>query len=796
MSGSVFDSQRPKRYPVAPAPSSTTCFLLRMNRPLLSVSLPSFGLAVTLGSCLSPSSSQAARVLVEAESFAQTGGWILDTQFIEIMGSPYLMAHGLGRPVKDAETKVSFPAPGKYRVFARTKDWVAPWKAPGSPGRFQLVLNGQPQPHTYGTTGAEWFWEAGGEIEIPAAGEHTLALRDLTGFNGRCDALFFTSSGDAPPESRHDRKVMLGLPDIPESKSYDLVVCGGGYSGLGAAISAARQGLRVALIQNRPVLGGNGSSEVQVWAQGGTRRGLYPELGGIVDEFADKAPNSPGLPSDFGDDKKEALVRAEKNIDLFLNTHVIGAEAQSPDGQRNISAVLGMDTRTGAETRFAGKFFVDCTGHGTVGALAGARFEMLEKGHMGMSNMWTWTTRENARPWPEAPWVLPLSLGDFPNTPKAKGPELYYKGEWFWEGGFNKHPIKELELVRDWNLRAVFGAFNAKKTGMEKEKFAQAEITWVAAIGGPRESRLLTGDVVLTRDDIVKQKAFPDGCVPTTWDIDIHYPKEQYAKNFPDNPFISKAEFGSGVDRKNGYPVPYRCLYSANVGNLFMAGRCISVTHEALGTVRVMKTCGMMGEVVGKAAFLCVTQNTSPRGVYEKHLEDLKELMRQPASARRENLQAPLVVPPGQPQPPKVAAAPPANLEGIVVDDSQAELTGKWNHGNSLEPHIGSQYLYAGPTANATARFAFTVPKAGLYEVRIAWVPHENRSTKASCVLETAAGPRLFSLNQREKTSRPDGFHSLGTFEFDPAKPAALILATKGSDGNVHADGIQVVAAK
>ena len=136
-------------------------------------------------------------------------------------------------------------------------------------------------------------------------------------------------------------------------------------------------------------------------------------------------------------------------------------------------------------------------------------------------------------------------------------------------------------------------------------------MSWVAAIGGTRESRLLQGDVVLTDRDIVEKRPFPDGCVPTTWDLDLHYPKEQYAKKFPDNPFISRAQFGKGVDRENGYPIPYRCLYSKDVDNLFMAGRCISVNHEALGTVRVMRTCGMMGEVVGKAAWVAVTRGTT-----------------------------------------------------------------------------------------------------------------------------------------------------------------------------------------
>ncbi|MFN3487409.1 MAG: FAD-dependent oxidoreductase, partial [Planctomycetota bacterium] len=137
-----------------------------------------------------------------------------------------------------------------------------------------------------------------------------------------------------------------------------------------------------------------------------------------------------------------------------------------------------------------------------------------------------------------------------------------------------------------------------------------------------------------TRDDIVNRRPFPDGCVPTTWDIDLHYPKEQYMKKYPDNPFISKGVFDRAVDRQHGYPVPYRCFYSRNIENLFMAGRCVSVTHEALGTVRVQRTGGMIGEVVGKAAALCVRHACLPRDVYTSHLEDLKRLLRLPGAKR------------------------------------------------------------------------------------------------------------------------------------------------------------------
>src|SRR3954447_17422321 len=119
-------------------------------------------------------------LLVEAESFENPGGWVLDTQFIEIMGSPYLMAHGMGEPVKDATTTLLAPSAGTYHVWVRTKDWVARWNAPGAPGKFQLAVNGKPLAAAFGTTGADWFWQDGGTVELPA-GKTPLALHDLTG---------------------------------------------------------------------------------------------------------------------------------------------------------------------------------------------------------------------------------------------------------------------------------------------------------------------------------------------------------------------------------------------------------------------------------------------------------------------------------------------------------------------------------------------------------------------------------------------------------------------------------------
>ncbi len=741
--------------------------------------------------------AQAQHLLVEAESFQNPGGWVLDTQFIDSMGSPYLMAHGLGEPVKDATTKIKLPAAGAYRVWVRTKDWVAKWKAPGTPGKFQVVIDGQPLGETFGTQSADWFWHDGGTVEI-AAPEAALALHDLTGFNGRCDAIYFAKAegATAPPAEKdalfHWRFQALGLPEKPtEAGEFDLVVAGGGYGGLGAAISAARMGCKVALIQNRPVLGGNGSTEVRVWAMGGIRRGLFPNVGEIVEEFMDRAKSSPGTQEEFGDAKKEAVVRAEKNISLFLNHHVMGVEMRDP---ANIAAAIALDTRTGERRRFAGKLFVDSTGHATLGHLAKAEHTIRETEHLGMSNMWRWAEADSPKPFPDVPWALPLEMEDFPYPRRNHA-------EWFWESGFNLHPIEELETTRDWNLRAAFGAFNAMKNKGGKAEHANAKLEWIAYIGGTRESRQLIGDIILTRDDITEMRPFPDGTVPTTWDIDLHYPKEQYAAKFPDNPFISKAVFGKGVDRQHGYPVPYRCMYSKNISNLFMAGRDISVTHEALGTVRVMKTGGMIGEVVGKAASLCIKNQATPRDIYARYLEELKELLRLPGVARRESIAAPVKLPADyKPLPPvQEKKEGPAGLKitglpGLLMDDEQARLEPKeaWAAGHGLEGFYEKGYHYRGAKAAGTARYEFKVPTAGEYEVRLSYSPHENRARKAPVTIETADGPQKTTIDQQAPPPLKT-FVSVGTYRFTPEKPAVVQIGGEPADGNVHVDVVQLL---
>ncbi len=175
-------------------------------------------------------------VLVEAESFARLGGWVIDQQAMDQMGSPYVLAHGLGRPVADAETTIEFPASGTYHVWVRTRDWVGPWKEPGTPvamraegypGRFKLLVDGRPLETAFGVKQSQWHWQTGGAVSIPR-GSVKLALKDLTGFEGRCDAILFSTDPNlVPPNEDPDmaifRRRLLGFPKKPPAAGdYEL----------------------------------------------------------------------------------------------------------------------------------------------------------------------------------------------------------------------------------------------------------------------------------------------------------------------------------------------------------------------------------------------------------------------------------------------------------------------------------------------------------------------------------------------------------------------------------------------
>ena len=581
-------------------------------------------------------------VFLEAEGFANKGGWTVDQQYMDQMGSPVLLAHGAGVPVADATTKVEFPVKGKYRVYVRTRNWVSPWTTKYAPGKFQIALDGKRIETIFGTEGNPWHWQQGKDIVIEKDRQMVeVSLCDLTGFDGRADAICFTADdGFVPPEPvakikpLRDQAQNIGkkIPSASE-KPFDLVIVGGGIPGTCSAISAARYGLNVALVQNRPVLGGNSSSEIRVHLCGEINKAPYPNLGNLTYLMGPHAGGNGREAAHYKEDQRMDLAKAEKSLTLFMSTHVVKAETKTVNGKKIITAVIGQNIETGKLLRFEGKLFADCTGDGNLGFLAKADWRMgresrAETGEslapvegdkmtMGASIQWNTVKSEGDTSFPELPWAIQF-------TPESIRPMVH--GDWNWEAGMNLNQIGDIEQIRDLGLRAAYGHWSYMKnkmTGDWAKKVENLKLGWVSCFAGKRESRRLLGDVILCEQDLTSKKVYDDASVTSTWSIDLHYPEEDNKKFFPGEEFRSIAKFVHIPP----YPIPYRCLYSRNIDNLFMAGRNISVTHVALGTIRVMRTGGMMGEVLGMAAGICRKNDCLPRDVYTSHLDELKKCM-------------------------------------------------------------------------------------------------------------------------------------------------------------------------
>lgn len=575
-----------------------------------------------------------ANLFIEAESFAKKGGWVVDQQFMDLMGSSYLMAHGMGESVEDAQTEVTFPEKGTYYVYVRTYNWTSPWKDGEGPGKFSLYVGNKKLASPLGCEGNTWMWQAAGKVTIKDVNTE-LRLHDLTGFNGRCDAIYFTTEEGAVPPSdvaalEKFRREKLNLPaEAPLAGEYDLVVVGAGIAGMSAAVSAARLGCKVALLNDRPVIGGNNSSEIRVHLGGRIEAGPYKELGNLQKEFGPTRGGN-AQPADYYEDQKKMdWLLKEKNVSLFTNYRAIAVEKE---GDR-ITAVIAKHIETGEEKRFEAPLFSDCTGDGTIGYLAGADYRMgresrdefgestapeqADKMTMGASVQWYSEDTKKPSSFPQFEYGV-----DF----NEKNCEKVTMGEWTWETGMNYDQIKDFERIRDYGLMVVYSNWSYLKNEMkENDVYKNRKLAWVAYISGKRESRRLMGDYILKEEDLRKHVVHEDGSAASTWSIDLHYPDPKNTENFPGQEFKSIAKHINIYP----YPIPYRCLYSRNIDNLFMAGRNISVTHVALGTVRVMRTTGMMGEVVGMAASICKKYQVNPRGVYRSHLPELKELMKE-----------------------------------------------------------------------------------------------------------------------------------------------------------------------
>lgn len=584
-----------------------------------------------------------ADVWVEAESFADKGGWVVDQQFSDQMGSSYLMAHGLGNVVADASTDMEVPEDGTYNVYVRTYNWTSPWSNAEGPGKFKVKAGGKTLPATLGCTGDKWGWQYAGKAKL-RKGVQKLSLHDLTGFNGRCDAIYLTTDDDVIlPDNGADlaalRRQKLGLDRTEPAKAeYDMVVVGGGIAGMCAAMSAARGGMKVALVNDRPVLGGNNSAEVRVHLGGHAEIGVNKGLGRMLREFGHSRQGNAKPAEYYEDEKKEAFIASEPNIDLFANNRAFAVEM---DGSK-IKSVTLRNIETSAETVLSAPLFADCTGDGTIGYLAGADFATGREGRaefnesvapeepdsMTMGASVQWYSRDDKRPTRFPKFEYGVEFND-------DNCERVTMGEWTWETGMNRNQIDEAERIRDYGLLVVFSNWSHLKNGLaDNARYRNRSLDWVAYIAGKRESRRLLGDYILKQDDIDKGVFHEDGSFTTTWSLDLHFPDPKNTAKFPDNEFKAATKHVF----IHPYAVPYRCLYSRNVDNLFMAGRNISVTHVALGTVRVMRTTGMMGEVVGMAASLCKKYGDSPRGIYQHHLPELRTMMNAGAGKNADEL--------------------------------------------------------------------------------------------------------------------------------------------------------------
>ncbi|MDX9946445.1 MAG: FAD-dependent oxidoreductase [Bacteroidales bacterium] len=563
-------------------------------------------------------------LLVEAESFREKGSWFVDPQFTEQMGSPYLLAHGLGNPVEDASTSVTIPAAGKYHVWVRTKNWAeGNWEAPG---RFKLAVNGNELESVLGTGSETWHWQYAGKVVIRDP-EVKFELKDLTGFEGRCDAIYLSTKKTEPPAGKDElsiwRKKLHGEAEIPEkSAEFDLVIAGGGIAGCAAAIAAAEQGLHVAIVHDRPVLGGNASSEIRVHTEGITWKSdrIISMLNTVW------WPN--GSPDAAKDDTKRHTNMARyDNIKLFLNWRAYTANTSNGI----ITSIDARQTATGERMRFSAPLFADCTGDGWIGYWAGAEYMYGREDSATYNENWVehgelWSPAEadnkvmgSSVLWRTYDAGIPVSFPDVPWAMDAAGDYSATTGTWNWEFSHNDlHQIDDAEYIRDHMLKAIYGSFsNAKKD----EENANLGLEWVGHLVGKRESRRLTGDYIYTFNDERNMTGFPDAVAMETRTVDVHYQQIETDSTKPD--FLSEALYYK-VDH---YFIPYRSLYSKNIGNLFMAGRCFSCSHVGLGGPRVMHTTGQMGVAVGYAASLCKKHSTGPRGIYENHIDELRELI-------------------------------------------------------------------------------------------------------------------------------------------------------------------------
>jgi hypothetical protein len=570
-------------------------------------------------------------IWLDAAAFEHHGGWKLDTQFALQMGQGYLLAAGKpGVPVDGAFTRFSVPASGRYRVWARAKNWLREY----SPGRFQVAID-QSESETLlgGLPTEEWVWEIAGDFDLDSGRTHQVRLIDRTGYYARCAALIITDEMDFTPPQPVEmllklRTELLGVPAAPlDGGSYDVIVVGGGPAGVPAAIASARAGQRTLLFTSRPTLGGNAAEEAGVGFDGASSRQPHAREGGIAEELR-RLRDHDGI---SWEKALHRLAESEQNLTLLYNTALIGTDVKD----NVIQSIMARDTGTLRSLRFAARMFIDCTGDGWLGYYAGARYRVGREA--------AWEYGETLAPAAADSVTMSGCLMGGSVGFKARDigapvefitPEWCYRfppgrewnryvtgvhGHWWLEHQGTRDDLFEAEKARDELMRISLSFFGWLKHDWEqKERAANYDIIEIPFYDAKRENRRFIGDYVLNERDCVEGGIFPDTVGHTGWTIDVHHPLGVFSGR--EGPFHANMHIPM-------VSLPYRCLYSKNIDNMLMAGRNISATHIALGTVRVQNTIAVAAQAAGTAAAIANRHGTTPRGVYERHLDELRQTL-------------------------------------------------------------------------------------------------------------------------------------------------------------------------
>jgi hypothetical protein len=429
------------------------------------------------------------------------------------------------------------------------------------------------------------------------------------------------------------------------SEQYDLIVVGGGLAGTCAAIAAARLGCRVALVQNRPVLGGNSSSEIRVpvggacdfnpWAR---ETGLLEEFF-LEDRFQDTARIWTGHGSSTWDYTLYKAAANEKSLDLYIDTPAQKV-LMSKTNPKLIDSIVGYENGSEKEIVLKGRLFIDATGDGVIAYQAGAEFRMGREARsefkeslapekadsytQGSSLLFH--ARDVGFPVPFSPpkWVPQLSSDEDLAFRTHHDVEAGYW--WIEIGNPPYHTIADHANIRKELIKMVLAVWNHIKNHGDHQA-DHLVLDWIGMVPGKRESRRIMGDYIMKEKDVTYGSLFDDRVAYGGWFVDIHTPGGILAKDLPPEPSFPGKSEEIGKRQATVYSIPFRSLYSKDIPNLMMAGRDISVTHVALGTTRLMGTCSTIGQAAGTAAYLCTKYSLQPRDLYPEKIHELQQLL-------------------------------------------------------------------------------------------------------------------------------------------------------------------------